>query len=239
MPNQSGKIILIIILLLLLISAFAYYTYVNYQKHQVENGIDSINVKNSYQLEKGFREQDNSVQTPNRKIYDFEKILLEKFVLHKDTIARFSIGYPQEAELYDFGVKAESDPKLSPLKAEGGVNISLVSQLAEGTELFDGLSIDITYYRNSSKLNLQSLRTKMLSHYLGKEPNKIRIDEMVFINNLQAYRFSLDDWGGEDVDYYFFSRDENYVINVSVFSVGPDKESFDRVADKIVHAFEI
>lgn len=173
-------------------------------------------------------------QKQGRKVYDFEKLLAQKFISYKNIPADFSIEYPQEAEIYDFGNQVESDFKLEPLKAEGGINISVVSQLAEGTELFDGLHIDITYYKNSSKLSLGSLIDKVRKPYENSNPPQVQKEEKISINNSMGYLFVHNDWGGESVNYYFFSKGREYIVHINVFSVGPDKEKFDKVANKIV-----
>lgn len=160
--------------------------------------------------------------TNNRIVYDFTKILSENFLTLRNEQLGLSIRYPKEAIIYH---------------ADQKVNISLVSQTTEGTELFDGLSIHLFYSENLDRSTLEQIvPQKTKSDY--SEEGVVSLREHVTINNSPSLKIFTCCWGGGTLSYYFLSKNNKYIVQINIFSVGPDKTKFDQIADRIIQSFQ-
>ncbi len=160
-------------------------------------------------------------------MYDFGKILNSDFTLYNDEKIGFSIKYPSEMKIYKYDPKQDSRY----------INLSLVSQVAEGTELFDGLSIDFNFYKNNDNRSLEAIAPQKSMRAYPQEGDLLSREE-VFINNIPMIKTFRCCWGGGDTVYYVLTKKDEYVVEIDIFSTGPDKEKFNKVADKIIQSFQ-
>lgn len=187
-----------------------------------------------------FPSADQNSSNRKRNIFDFEKIMNNKFLIWKNEEVGFSIKYPAEVTIYQYKSREikERYPAIEGLVLAGAVNFSLVSQLAEGTELFDGLSIDVLSYKNFNKVSLEQIVPQETKRSYAEEGGVIS-RQKVTINSLEGLKIITCCWGGKEPSYYFITKNNEYILKIDIFSVGPDKEKFDLIANKIIQSLEI
>lgn len=178
--------------------------------------------------------------TQGRIAFNFEKISQEDFREYKNQKMGISIRYPEGAELYEYSdneIKQKSFGS-GEENVTGAISISLVSQLAKGTELFDGLSLDLVKYSNSQKRSLREFvdgEIKILEEAYSLEKLELRKD--IKVGSITGTEIVTSGWGGGYTRYYFISESTNNFIEIQIFSAGPDSEKFDEVANRVVSSF--
>lgn len=180
----------------------------------------------------------NTEKRPKRVTYDFNKFSTEDFIVFKSQKIGFALRHPKEMKVYYHNPSENNNYLYNDLKFTEYINLSLTSQLAEGVELFDGLSIDIYYYQNQGKLTIESAIPKMDQNEYPREGDII-LKEDLFINKIKITKALICCWGGGHTDYYFTTENGNWFIIISIFSAGPDKEKFIQLADKILQSLEL
>ena len=178
----------------------------------------------------------------DRIVYDFEKIFRIDFLEYRNDLLGFAINRPEEIEIYEYSPEEAQGKSFSSTnrKVKGAVNFSLASQLASGTELFDGLSIDIIAYENASHINLRQFveeETKYMDEPVN-EGNRIDSTRSLKIGDTEATEVIILGWGGETLSYYLEDPERQRMFEIGVFSAGQDKESFDKVAQRMVQTFK-
>ena len=179
----------------------------------------------------------NKPSIKNRVSYDFTKILSKDFLIYENERIGFSIKYPSQATIYKYGGDELRSLNIADqIKIVDAIDFSLTSQKVEGTELFDGLDIKLIYLENLNKLSLEQRVPQKIASDYPKEGD-ITSRENININNINGLKTFKCCWGGGTLSYYFPSKNNEYIIQIDIFSVGPDQEKFNLVADKIIQSF--
>lgn len=165
--------------------------------------------------------------SPKRVIYNFNKIINSKFLSFANKAVGFSIEYPEDMKIYEYNSKQD----------KRYINLSLASQTAEGTELFDGLSIDFTYYKNNNNFSLEAIIPQKTTNKYPQEGDIIS-REKTLVNNIEMIKVFKCCWGGGSTIYYVLTKKGEYVLEIDILSVGSEKEKFNKVADKIIQSFK-
>lgn len=196
-----------------------------------------VNSKNSKKALPSSRHVSNTTQT--RISFNFDEIFNKKFIEYKNENVGFSIQYPGQAKLYVYSKQEANERSIGTDNSNvlGAINISLVSQLAQGTELYDGLSIDIIYYTNSKDETLDEFVRLQIEKLEDNPPNK-HVSKNILINNISIIE-TIATVLGSSKSYYFLDKSSRYFIEINIFSAGQDKTKFDTAADKIVLSLKL
>lgn len=167
-----------------------------------------------------------------RVLFNFEEILSSSFNTYSFPQAGFSIQYPQSTEFTK--IPKESIVNKYDLPFVDGRGISLVSQIQEGTELYDGMQILILIYLKGT-LTLEEI----VPPVNNTSSYKVLERKIVTINGNDAYKTIECCYVSDMTTYYLKSKDNKYLIEISVFSAGPDEKKFDEIADKIIRTIKL
>lgn len=165
----------------------------------------------------------------NRIEYNFEEILGKDFLEYKNEVIRFTVEYPIEAKIYEYS-GSEIKDKFGD-QASSAIAFSLVSQLAEGTELYDGVLFEISSYRRSSGVTLEEFAKSDTSNddeTINLEKNKV--------DNELGVKYSYGTYGGGEI-YYVLTPSKQYLLKIHISPVGRDKDKFAQVARKMLSSF--
>lgn len=182
------------------------------------------------------------VQQSERVNYDFEKILNENFLLFKNDSIGFSIAYPPEIIPYIYNKKDAQD-KFGHLnwgeEPDGAVNFSLLSQPEGADEIYDGLSLDVIYYKSSVSNSMNKMIGYLTDGYDSKTQQGTELSGSITIDGIKGYRLVNCCYGGGTNIYLFPVHNNGFFIEIDVFSPGQESEKFNQVADKMLNSFKL
>lgn len=220
-----------IILLGILVLTIAFFISMLLETAYVENEKNNLNTK--YQTTTPIP----TAIIRKRTSYNFEKILSKEFLVFENKEIGFRIKYPLESDPYIYNEQQAKGKFMSVVgeHAIGGVALSLVSQPQDvQTELYDGMAIEIAYYKNSKSRTLEQVIQEQTKNYDIKTGFGTRMEGTLTINANKGAKMIECCFGGKTEIYYFLTKGEKYFIKVVVFTAGEDERQFEIIAERII-----
>lgn len=163
-------------------------------------------------------------EPPKRTAYNFSEIWSGGKKVFEDKEKGFRFYYPEIAQIYNY----LPDPNSKSKEAYEFTDIfvvDIVSQLQEGTELYDGMRISLAFTSNQNSLSLNQLVEKVTPSQ-EDEYAPLHSSQSVSLNGYSAHEIIAGGWGGGDISYYLLNKKSDYFIRFRVIAVGPEKEEF-------------
>jgi hypothetical protein len=187
-----------------------------------------------------FKYSDSPITPPVKRVYDFEKIIKENFLRYENEEFGFSIDYPpvaQQSELSIHSIQNRHGTQAEE-KYLGGKRFDLIAQPPGAYELYDALVVDIIYFDNTYRKNLN----QFVEQFINFNPEygtgtKLEGDEA--INGNIGKKLTYCCYAGGSTMYFFSNKNKNYIIGAYITPYGPDSEKYTQIAEKMIQSIQI
>jgi hypothetical protein len=121
----------------------------------------------------------------------------------------------------------------------GSVNFSKVGPTqAEGTEFYDGLSINVGVVKKGANESIEQYADRKTQSQDPNLPHDRKYFRAVEINGHKGYEAYVEAYGNYTMIFLEYPVLKDRVYQISIISVGPDKEQYDSVWRKMVNSFK-